>query len=53
MVMNAEYAVNYKEAVVVYSRGADSLNFSSDYFAYLRISARETALHQKRMPIAN
>jgi hypothetical protein len=31
----------------------DSLNTSSDYFAYLCIPANETTLHQKEMPIAD
>jgi hypothetical protein len=31
----------------------DSVNFSSDYFAYLCIPASETTLHQKRMPNAD
>jgi hypothetical protein len=29
----------------------DSVNSSSDYFAYLCIPASETTLHQKRIPI--
>jgi hypothetical protein len=31
----------------------DSLNSSSDYFAYLFIPSSETTLHQKRMSIAD
>jgi hypothetical protein len=30
----------------------DSVNSSSDYFAYFYIAASETKLHQKRMSIA-